>query len=347
MSLTTRISLITALLLAVCVGSGGLLLYSKVRNSMREELDAQCGGRIGIVQSRIRVDENRFELNDRQNVIHPSEHFRVVARDGTELWAANWPDSADFLIESRDVFVGAPNGLVLNGSELKKAAPETDAPASRPVFDVRDENSRIPIRIYAAVPTTHMHTELRRLSLALVTVGPLTVVVGALLMGLFIRWQLRPLTVIAREAAAIGPENTAGRIGAVGSSKEYAQLRTSINRMVERLAAGLDRERNFAAIAAHELRTPLAQLKTTIEVTLRKDRDAPEYRQTLNECLSDVQRLEVTDHKPAADHPRLRRRPLQNRQRQRARRRRPRRSRKQFKRRAAQHAAARVARPRP
>ena len=302
MSLTTRISLITALLLTVCVGAGGMLLYSKVRNSMHEELEAQCLGRISVIQSRIDVDEQRLEFDDRQNVIHPTDHFRVITRDGTELWSSNWTEDADLLVRFRDAVVGgaagaanaAPaSGAELSGSDLKKAVVKGDAATSRTAFEVKDESNRIPIRIFAAVPMTHMHTELRRLSLALLTVGPLTVVIGALLMGFFIRWQLRPLTVIAREAAAIGPENTAGRIGAVGSSKEYAQLRTSINRMVERLAAGLDRERNFAAIAAHELRSPLAQLKTSIEVTLRKDRDAPEYRQTLNECLSDIQRLEV------------------------------------------------------
>jgi signal transduction histidine kinase len=112
------------------------------------------------------------------------------------------------------------------------------------------------------------------------------------LFWLLIRWQLRPLARMAQQASGIGPGNLAERIAPVGSSAECVRLRESINAMLSRLAEGLEREHNFASSAAHELRTPLAQLRTQIEVALRKQRDAAEYRTGLAEALVDVERLE-------------------------------------------------------
>ena len=52
-------------------------------------------------------------------------------------------------------------------------------------------------------------------------------------------------------------------------------------------------ERRFSAVAAHELRSPLAQLRTTIEVALRRERSVGEYQSALQETLADVERLQA------------------------------------------------------
>ncbi|NIQ99373.1 MAG: two-component sensor histidine kinase, partial [Gemmatimonadales bacterium] len=58
-----------------------------------------------------------------------------------------------------------------------------------------------------------------------------------------------------------------------------------------RLAAALGRERAFTADVGHELRTPLAGARTTLEVALSKPRDPDEYREALNDCLAIVTRM--------------------------------------------------------
>lgn len=97
---------------------------------------------------------------------------------------------------------------------------------------------------------------------------------------------------MAAEATSVGPGNPDVRITPVGASREYVELRNAVNDMLERLGEGLRRERRFAAAAAHELRTPLAQIRTTVEVALRRDRPADEYREALGELLEDTGRLE-------------------------------------------------------
>lgn len=57
------------------------------------------------------------------------------------------------------------------------------------------------------------------------------------------------------------------------------------------IAAVLDRQQRFAALASHQLRTPLTVLRGTMEVALLRQRTAEEYEQVLRDAVADVDRL--------------------------------------------------------
>ncbi|MEV4198660.1 sensor histidine kinase [Micromonospora globbae] len=78
-------------------------------------------------------------------------------------------------------------------------------------------------------------------------------------------WCLRPVRDLAEPIAHVGPQNLGYRIRRSGSD-ELAQLSRAIDQMMERIAAGYEGQRRFAANASHELRTPLAVQRTLIEV---------------------------------------------------------------------------------
>ncbi|MCK6547017.1 HAMP domain-containing histidine kinase [Myxococcota bacterium] len=72
---------------------------------------------------------------------------------------------------------------------------------------------------------------------------------------------------------------------------EIAELRGAIADATEKLAAAKDSRDRLVADAAHELRTPLAAMRTTIDVTLRRERSAAELGETLRELREEVMRL--------------------------------------------------------
>lgn len=80
-----------------------------------------------------------------------------------------------------------------------------------------------------------------------------------------IRTSLRPVVALSEQAARIGPEAADVRLPEGGLPGEIQPLVTAVNRALDRLKAGLDRERRFMADAAHELRTPLAVLTARID----------------------------------------------------------------------------------
>lgn len=159
-------------------------------------------------------------------------------------------------------------------------------------YEMPEGDRRLRLALTARASRKHVEEELARLATVLCTVGPLILLLAGALLWAVVRHQLRPLGRMAEEAAAIGPGSVDTRIGPVGAGLECVRLRDAINSMVERLGEGLARERRFASTAAHELRGPLAQLRTTVEVALRKEREAGEYREALADTLSDVARLQ-------------------------------------------------------
>jgi signal transduction histidine kinase len=75
--------------------------------------------------------------------------------------------------------------------------------------------------------------------------------------------------------------------------RELAPVVERLNDLLRRLADAFQRERTFTADAAHELRTPLAGLRSTLEVALSRPRESAEYREAMTECLAIVRRTDA------------------------------------------------------
>ncbi len=104
-------------------------------------------------------------------------------------------------------------------------------------------------------------------------------------------WLTRPLEQIAFTANLVENGNLSARIKNTFGKDEIAKLKQNINKMLERLEHLVGAQQRFTADAAHDLRTPLSALKTEIEVSLRKPRDAEQYKETLGRLLQQVRGL--------------------------------------------------------
>jgi signal transduction histidine kinase len=117
----------------------------------------------------------------------------------------------------------------------------------------------------------------------LLLIAALVLVTIALATGIA-TWALRPIRGLAEMVARLGPQNLAER-SPVGSRRdETGRLTIALNEMMDRLAAGYEGQRSFAANASHELRTPLAVQRTLIEVSMAGAR-SPEQLSLLTEQL--------------------------------------------------------------
>ncbi len=97
------------------------------------------------------------------------------------------------------------------------------------------------------------------------------IVIVLLISGLLI-WRLvgnglSPLSNLAKQVSTIDESNLDARLNHEGAqSVEIAPIENQINHLLERLQSAFEREKRFSANAAHELRTPLSELKTLAEV---------------------------------------------------------------------------------
>ena len=99
---------------------------------------------------------------------------------------------------------------------------------------------------------------------------------------------LVPVIALAGELARIEPRELGRRLDPGPIDDEVARLTREINALLERVERATDTERRFAADAAHELRTPLAVLRTSLEVALARERSPAAYAETLAGALAEV-----------------------------------------------------------
>ena len=108
---------------------------------------------------------------------------------------------------------------------------------------------------------------------------------------------LRPLSDLAAGAQSISASNWAFAppASALGT-KEVEPLTRAMSQMLETLHTAFQQQREFTANAAHELKTPVAILKSTLQSLLQQPRGAETYRDGINDALNDLARLESLLH---------------------------------------------------
>lgn len=163
-----------------------------------------------------------------------------------------------------------------------------------PVLD-REENITVPARvtvIYAA-SRVRMRQQLAELGVSVAVVGLVLLFIVSALAAWRVRRGLEPLRELAGQAAEISVLHWEFRPPAEASmAKELAPLTSAIETVLDRLRESFRQQRDFTSDAAHELKTSVAIVKSTLQTLLRRPRPEQEYRTGLEGLLEDCGRLE-------------------------------------------------------
>lgn len=115
---------------------------------------------------------------------------------------------------------------------------------------------------------------------------------ACLLLGFLIaRSGVRPLERMAASAERIDSQSLDVRLETGQLPAEVARLAHAFNGMLDRLAQAFTRQARFSSDLAHELRTPLANMRTAAEVALGRDRSPEAYQEVLAGSIEDLDRL--------------------------------------------------------
>jgi len=154
-----------------------------------------------------------------------------------------------------DVVVVAGNRSGLSGG-LQVSAVEAGSGADR-------------VTVVAALPTADLESATRTLRNLLLVVFPPLLLVCALIAWRVIGAALKPVEELRSGAASIDGSSTDERLPVPPTRDEIAALATTLNEMLDRVAGARRTQRAFVADAAHELRSPLATMRTQLEVATR------------------------------------------------------------------------------
>ncbi|MFM7289928.1 MAG: sensor histidine kinase [Planctomycetia bacterium] len=101
----------------------------------------------------------------------------------------------------------------------------------------------------------------------------------------------KPLAEILRTAEQLKPTRLGDRLEVSGTQDELDRLSVTINHLLDEVAGHVERQQQFVADAAHELRGPLAAMRSSLEVAISQDRSADAYRDTLADVLEEARHL--------------------------------------------------------
>ena len=173
------------------------------------------------------------------------------------------------------------------------------SPASEPPANLRRVEFEIPspwsgtsvLRAELALDSSSDARLLRQLAwtlLASALAGAVVVSGGG---AWLVRRALLPVRDLARQAAALSPENVGQPLEGSAQAQELQPLVAQFNALLVRLDNAYQQLEGFNADVAHELRTPLATLIGETELALSRERSVPELRDVLGSNLEDLDRL--------------------------------------------------------
>lgn len=223
--------------------------YFDARKEIGEMLDAHLAQSAGLIAAQL---EHELDDDHESTVPRQYKHERKIAFQV-------WDKKGRLLLRSSS----APETRLQSRSEGYGDA-EIDGKRWR-VFSRWDESRHYLVQV---AERYELREELAE-SVAGHLLHPLYFALPALglLIWLAVGAGLAPLAAVAREVARRAPDNLAP-LEAGNAPREIAPLVSALNALFERLRTSLEQERRFTADAAHELRTPLAAVKTQAQVAL-------------------------------------------------------------------------------
>jgi signal transduction histidine kinase len=171
----------------------------------------------------------------------------------------------------------------------RESVPGLDEPSRILATPVEHEGERL-VLLVGATREERAET-LRSLRNELLIAGPLALLLATIAGYALAGLALRPVDSMRRRAAAISAETPGERLPVPSTGDEIERLGETLNEMLARLEAALERERDFVADAGHELRTPLALLRTELELALRHGGTPEELRIAVRTSSEEVDRL--------------------------------------------------------
>ncbi len=283
-----RLTLAFAFAMAVVLAALGVFLYTRLEAALDRSIDQGLRGRAGDL---------------RLVVLRAPPGLGADGQPVLETEAESFAQLLDVRGSVLDRTPEAGAASLLTSAQLARAL-RAPTLVDRGPLPPQDERVRLfatrtstsagePIVVVVGTSLEARGDALETLLILLLIGGPVALLLASALGYGLATAALRPVESMRREAAAVTAVEPGRRLSLPPADDEIRRLGATLNEMLGRLEAALDRERRFVADASHELRTPLALLLTELEVALRHPRSTEELEQALGSAVEEARRLSL------------------------------------------------------
>lgn len=302
-----RVLLPFAAVMAVLLTVAGFAISSGMNDQLADSTDNELETRASAV-ARLLVERGSVSPGLTVGLDDPGESFtQILDAAGRVVLSSDGLPSAP-LLDGEDAIEDAAEGVEVT---LDDVTVEDDTPGDEEIDrealqettpePFEDDRARLIARgvdvggqRYTVIVGDTLEDRVdaqRALSRVLLIALPLSLVVACIVGWFAIGAALRPVERMRRQASGISDPSKGERLELPGADDELRRLGVTLNAMLDRLEAALERERAFASDASHELRTPLAILRTELELALRGERSIDELREAIESALEETSRL--------------------------------------------------------
>ena len=253
-------------------------LYGAVDESLRDRVRG-VGRFIEEQGASLAPDEMRDEFREHSVLGPGGDLFQVCDSKGNWLYRSSSLEDASIPAYSAD--------------QLKADSRYQDIRVRGVPLRLLSKHVEVRGELYAvqvAAPVHELHQGLQRFLWILIAAIPVILGVASLGGYWMSRRALRPVDEITNAAQSISAQSLSRRLPVHETDDELKRLSSTLNAMFERLDGAFGRITRFTADASHELRTPIAFMRTSAELALRKQRSEAEYREALAQILSELER---------------------------------------------------------
>jgi heavy metal sensor kinase len=275
-----------SLVFASGLAAFSVLAWFAMRTTVYHAIDDELRDRVRGVQkfmdrqiSSLSIPEIRDEFREHSVLGPGGDLFQVCDSEGEWLYRS-------VPLESNNVPIAKP-------ANLDKPQFATSHVADRPL---RFYSERITVNgkaytVQVAAPMHEAFEAVDAFGTVLILVVPV-LLLGASAGGYWIsKRALDPVDEISRAAQRISIESLSDRLPVPKTGDQLERLTDTLNQMFSRLEGSVRGMKQFTADASHELRAPMALIRTTAEVAVqRRDRPAAEYLEALEDILEESER---------------------------------------------------------
>jgi signal transduction histidine kinase len=264
--------------------AGGLVVFLLTRAALVQQFDTTLRAQAIAIASAARQNSEGMEFEIPDSLMRDSEKhasfFQIWRPDGTTLRRSGPLRAPDLPLHygslDRPKFwnLTLPSGVAGRAVGIK-FTPKT--------FTEVLQSTPTDAIVVVASDSDELDDALADLAFALLGCGAALLAVIIVIVPRLLRRELAPLNELAERAAGVNAESLATRFPTTGLPGELAPISSRLNDLFARLEQSFQRERQFSADLAHELRTPIAELRSLAEVALKwpDAREATTDRETL------------------------------------------------------------------
>ena len=226
---------------------------------------------------------NDAVLNEEKEYNFEPLYIRILDNNTHEklIQTPNFPDN----IEHNDIYLNKLKENIITFEE------QNNYLVSRIKINF---NSSQKVIIEVATTKDMLWANLDNLLYILCFIIPLVLIFSIIGGNFLIYKSFSPIEKILVELKNINASDLSARLNNTNNQDEINQLIKEINSLLMRLESSFERISQFSSDASHELKTPLTIIRGEIEIALRKDRNADEYKQSLKTSLEEVVVIEQT-----------------------------------------------------